>query len=88
MPLIVLTAGRHAMPPSMPANVREQAALYFRALASDHEAYAALSTRGRDQLVPNSGHFIQLENPAVVLAAINHVLGEIRPQPSHQSTGR
>lgn len=87
MPLIVLAAGRHPMPPSMPADVRKQAALYFRALASGHDAYAALSTRGRDQLIPNSGHFIQLENPAVVLAAINHVLAEIRPQPPHQSTG-
>lgn len=34
MPLIVLTAGRHPMPSSMPADVRHQAALYFRALAS------------------------------------------------------
>jgi len=86
MPLIVLTAGNHPMPPDMPNEVREQAALYFRALSSGHDAYAALSTRGRNQLVPNSMHFIQLENPAVVLGAINSVLTEIRPQPPHQST--
>jgi hypothetical protein len=42
MPPIVLTAGRHPMPPGMPADVREQAALYFRALASANDAYAAL----------------------------------------------
>ena len=59
MPLIVLTAGRHPMPPGMPADVREQAALYFRTLASAHDAYAAVSTRGRNQLVPDSGHFVQ-----------------------------
>jgi pimeloyl-ACP methyl ester carboxylesterase len=79
MPLIVLTAGRHPMPPSMQADVREQAALYFRTLASAHDAYAALSTRGRNQLVPDSGHLIQLENPAAVIEAINSVLEEIGP---------
>jgi len=57
--------------------VREQAAQYFQALAFGHDAYAALSTRGRNQLVPDSGHFIQIENPAVVLAALNRVLKEI-----------
>jgi len=86
MPLIVLTSGRHPMPPNMPADVREQAAQYFRALASGHDAYAALSTRGHNQLVPDSGHFIQLENPAAVLAAINSVLAEIGPQRPNQST--
>ncbi|HTU45108.1 MAG TPA: hypothetical protein VMF91_08605 [Bryobacteraceae bacterium] len=86
MPLIVLTAGNHPTPPDMPNEVREQAASYFRALSSGHDAYAGLSTRGRNQLVPNSMHFIQLENPAVVLGAINSVLTEIRPQPPHQST--
>jgi pimeloyl-ACP methyl ester carboxylesterase len=86
MPLIVLTAGRHPMPPSMPADAREQAARYFRTLASAHDAYAALSTRGRNQLVPDSGHLIQLENPAAVIEAISHVLAEIRRQPPNQST--
>lgn len=85
MPLIVLTAGRHPMPPGVPAEVSEQSARYFRALESGHDAYAALSTRGRKQLVADSWHFIQLENPTVVRAAINSVLAEIRPQPPHQS---
>ena len=85
MPLIVLTSGQHPMPPDMPAEVREEAAQYFRALSSGHNAYAALSTRGHNQLVPNSGHFIQSDNPAVVLAAIKHVLAEIRRQASKES---
>ena len=80
MPLTVLTSGSHPMPPDVPADVREQAALYFRALASGHDAYAALSTRGHNQLVPDSGHFIQVDNPKVVLAAINDVLSKIAPQ--------
>lgn len=81
MPLIVLTSGQHPMPPDFPADVREQAALYFRTIASGHDAYAALSTRGHDQLVSDSMHFIQIENPAVVLAAINRVLSEIAMPP-------
>jgi pimeloyl-ACP methyl ester carboxylesterase len=85
MPLTVLTSGSHPMPPDVPADVREQAALFFRALASGHDAYAALSTRGHNQLVPDSGHFIQLDNPEVVLAAINGVLAEIAPQVPRQS---
>lgn len=83
MPLIVLTSGNHPMSPEVPADVREQATLYFRVLASGHDAYAALSTRGRKQVVPDSGHFIQVDNPKVVLAAINDVLTEIAPQPSN-----
>ena len=80
MPLIVLTSGGHPMPPDLPADVREQAALFFRALASGHDAHAALSTRGHNQLVPDSGHFIQVDDPKVVLAAIDDVLAEIAPQ--------
>ena len=81
MPLIVLTAGQKPMPPNVPAGVREQAAQYFRALAAGHKAYAALSTRGSNEIVSGSGHFIQLESPAVVVATINHVLADIAPQP-------
>jgi pimeloyl-ACP methyl ester carboxylesterase len=88
MPLIVLTSGSHPMPPELPADVREQALLYFRGLASGHEAYAALSTRGHDQLVPDSGHFIQVDNPKVVLAAINDELAQIERQQPKQSTVR
>lgn len=86
MPLIVLTSGQHPMPPDVPADVREQAAQYFQALASGHDAYAALSKRGHNQLVSDSGHFIQFENPPVVLAAINRVLAEIGLRPPKKST--
>lgn len=80
MPLIVLSSGQHPMPPDLPAGMREQAADYFRALASGHDAYAALSTRGEKRLVRDSGHFIQFDNPAAVLAAIGRVLAEIGPR--------
>lgn len=81
MPLIVLTSGQHPMTPDLPADVREQAGRYFRTLASEHETLAALSTRGSHQLVPDSGHFIQLDNPTVVIVAIKRVLANIEPQP-------
>jgi hypothetical protein len=42
----------------VPADVREQTTLFFRALAAGHDADAALSTRGHNQLVPDSGHLI------------------------------
>ena len=58
------------MPPDLPADVREQAALFFRALAAGHDAYAALSTLGHNQLVPDSGHFIQNDQPAAVVDAV------------------
>jgi pimeloyl-ACP methyl ester carboxylesterase len=54
--------------------------LFYQEAGRAHEAYAALSTRGQDQLVPDSGHNIPAEKPGVVLAAINRVLAECRPQ--------
>jgi pimeloyl-ACP methyl ester carboxylesterase len=76
MPLIVLTAGHRDPPPDTPADAGEQEALFYREAARAHEAYAALSTRGENQLVPDSGHNIPVEKPEAVLAAINRVLAE------------
>lgn len=82
MPLMVLTAGRRDMPPDTPADEREQGALFYREAGRAHQAYAALSTRGEDQPVPDSGHNIPAEKPDVVVAAINHMLAECQPQNS------
>jgi pimeloyl-ACP methyl ester carboxylesterase len=76
MPLIVLTAGHRDPPPDTPADAREQMPLFYQEATRAHEAYAALSTRGQDQLVPDSGHNIPAEKPGAVLAAINRVLAE------------
>jgi hypothetical protein len=43
-------------------------------------------TGGHNQLVPDSGHLIQIANPKVILGAINGVLVEVAPQPPNQST--
>lgn len=80
MPLIVLTAGRRDLPPDASADAREQGLLFYREAGRAHDAYAALSTRGHDQLIPDSGHNIPAEKPEAVLAAINHVLAECEPR--------
>jgi pimeloyl-ACP methyl ester carboxylesterase len=99
MPLIVLTAGRDessilsAMPPgtsgaSTPeelAEFRKQIALFLRdGWGAGHDAYAALSTRGRNQVVPDSGHNIPINKPEVVISAVIEVLDEIRQSEPHE----
>jgi hypothetical protein len=39
---------------------------------------AALSTRGRQQTVPDAGHYIQIDRPDIVIAAVRDVVGEVR----------
>lgn len=93
MPLIVLTAGRDessAAPPSTPGadtpakleQLRKQIAQFLQeGWGPAHGAYAALSTRGRNQLVPDSGHNIPVNKPEVVILAVIEVLNEIRQAP-------
>jgi pimeloyl-ACP methyl ester carboxylesterase len=99
MPLIVLTAGRDdssalsAIPPGTPgastpvelAELRRQIALFLRdGWGPAHDAYAALSTRGRNRLVPDSGHNIPINKPEVVISAVIEVLDESRPRAAHE----
>jgi pimeloyl-ACP methyl ester carboxylesterase len=42
-----------------------------------HRETARLSTRGKHQVVPNSGHYIQLDQPDIVIRAINAVIREL-----------
>ena len=78
-------SGVSALPPGTPnartpaelAELRTQIARYIRdAWGPAHGAYAALSTRGRHQLVPDAGHNIQVEEPAVVISAVIEVLNK------------
>jgi hypothetical protein len=43
-----------------------------------HAELAALSSRGVQRLVPNSGHYIQSDQPDAVTAAINEVISAAR----------
>jgi pimeloyl-ACP methyl ester carboxylesterase len=82
-----LLSGISALPPGMPgastpeelAQLREQAVRFVReGWVPGHDAYASLSARGRNQLVPDSGHLMIVEKPGVVIAAITEVLDGIR----------
>jgi pimeloyl-ACP methyl ester carboxylesterase len=45
-----------------------------------HQASAALSSRGVHRSVPKSGHYLQLDQPLVVIEAIDEVLGKSGPR--------
>jgi hypothetical protein len=49
-----------------------------------HAELAALSSRGVQRLVPDSGHYIQLDQPNAVIGAINEVLSAIRYMAARQ----
>jgi pimeloyl-ACP methyl ester carboxylesterase len=76
------------LPPNTPgastpeelAQLHEQIVRFLRdGWSAGHDAYAALSTRGRNRLVPDSTHGIPDEKPEVVISAIIEVLDEIHP---------
>jgi pimeloyl-ACP methyl ester carboxylesterase len=73
MPLIVLTAGK---PPKDPSLSDAQNQAWEKLWMQGHDAIAALSSRGRNQVVPGSGHFIQLEQPQAVIDAVDEVVAE------------
>jgi pimeloyl-ACP methyl ester carboxylesterase len=74
-PLIVLTAGQ---PPPMPRFSGEQRAQ----LEKDHrllqERMRLLSRNSKQVLVPNSGHYVQVDRPDAVIAAIREVVTAVR----------
>ncbi|PKQ00367.1 MAG: alpha/beta hydrolase [Alphaproteobacteria bacterium HGW-Alphaproteobacteria-13] len=79
-PLIVLTA----MAPFKPAELKglgikaSDGARFkqeWRRLGAEQ---AALSTRGRQQVVADAGHYIQIDRPDVVIAAVREVVDEVR----------
>jgi hypothetical protein len=76
-----------SLPPGTPgvgtpaelARLREQIVRFLRdGWGAAHEAYAALSTRGRHQLVPDSSHDISVHKPEVVISAVIEVLDGTR----------
>ena len=62
------------------AQLHEQIVRFLRdGWSTGHDAYAALSARGRNQLVPDSTHGIPEEKPEIVISAVVEVLDEIHP---------
>jgi len=69
-PMIVLTHGDHDL--ADPLDVASQAAG-----VALHEETSRLSRIGRHRVVPGSGHYIQLDQPAAVTGAISEVLAAL-----------
>ena len=81
MPLIVLTSTKvPELPPGTPdaASTRATFAAMDAEMHRGHAELAALSTRGVQRLVPDSGHYIQLDQPDAVIAAIKEVISAAR----------
>jgi pimeloyl-ACP methyl ester carboxylesterase len=74
-PLLVLTAG---ITPPVPGISAAQKAEFGQAWYEMHNEIAALSTRGRQRIVPGASHYIQGEKPQVVVEAVSEVLSEVR----------
>jgi pimeloyl-ACP methyl ester carboxylesterase len=73
IPLVVLSAQKLEIPPSLGLSAEGEAEL--RAVQADmHAELAALSSRGELVFAEESGHFIHLDQPELVIEAINHVL--------------
>ena len=73
MPLVVLTAGKHDVPPKR----RQPLEAAWRGM---QEELAGLSTDSVHVLMPKSGHYIQVEAPKAVIAAIQEVVTAVRTQ--------
>ena len=73
--LIVLTAGNRV---GLPGLSQSQADALFKIWKGAHDRIAAKSTKGRNQVVPNSSHYIQTDQPAVVIAAIHDLVTAAR----------
>lgn len=82
-PLVILTHGR-AMPPLPGLTAASQASMDV-AWRAGHDALARSSTRGINILVPGAGHYIQIDQPAVVIDSVDQVIAELRASPSMKS---
>lgn len=74
-PLLVLTAGA---PARLPGSTADQQKRFEQAWYEMHNEIAALSTRGRQRVVPGASHYIQGDKPEAVIAAVAEVLTEVR----------
>jgi pimeloyl-ACP methyl ester carboxylesterase len=76
IPLIVLTAGKNALP--RPGETVAAAEARHEVWQAMHNEIAALSMRGERRTVADSGHSIQLDKPEIVISAIEEVLALAR----------
>ena len=81
MPIIVLTHSPYQKAKDETQGIRDQRTLLWESL---HLEVASMSTRGVNEIVPNSGHYIQYDHPQVVIDAVNQVVAIARDQLSKQ----
>jgi pimeloyl-ACP methyl ester carboxylesterase len=85
MPLIVLTASEFAAPSDYPAAAKAEIPAFQAEWRRGHDAYAALSTRGVNRIVPDSTHRMPDEKPGIVVGAIDEVVDAARGStPGHR----
>lgn len=75
MPIIVLTHSPYPKAKDETQEERNERTLLWESL---HLEIAAMSTRGVNEIVPNSGHYIQYDHPQVVIDAIDQALSIAR----------
>lgn len=75
MPVIVLTGGTERPDPNLTPDMQQVFDKYWKA---GHDRLAARSTRGVSTVVPQAGHFIQLDQPEAVIDAIRTVVAGVR----------
>lgn len=82
-PLFVLTATK-PLSDADRASMRmttAQAAEYQERWVELQNEEASWSSRSQHQLVPESGHYIQFEKPAAVIAAVRSIIGSVQATP-------
>ncbi|MBI2748408.1 MAG: alpha/beta hydrolase [Burkholderiales bacterium] len=71
MPIIALTHSPYPKNKDETQEERDKRTLLWEAL---HTEIAAMSTRGINVIVPNSGHYIQFDQPQIVVDAVNQAV--------------
>lgn len=74
MPLVVLTAGKDEQT-ALPKPTRIAIA---KAWKKNNDELAARSSRGTNRVIPDTHHYIQKEQPGVVIDAVRQVVEEVR----------
>src|SRR5260370_41804180 len=77
IPLIVLTAGKRFDRPGDEEEARKLETYAHTRIYRDQPRLAALSTRGRQIILANSGHGIPFEAPEAVVDSVQEVITKI-----------
>lgn len=84
MPIIVLTHSPFPRNKDETQQERDERTLLWESL---HLDVAAMSSRGVNEIVPNSGHYIQYDRPQVVIDAVDQALAIAREQAAQKHAG-